>query len=235
MSTQELKDETKILQEYWNELPLIKKVNNKTDFAFLENENRFKIINVLSHGINDFNYAQSKNYIRHAFTIKEIKSQIKIHHNYSITEANIHFHIQKLAEKGFVKEVLEIETGRRPKKYYGRTAKIFLSSDESSETDVNYAEKDEFTKKLIELIVRINPSTSRKEILDKFNFAYKSKAKIDNEKIGKWMDQYTKDIVDSEIEFKELFLYISKAYTFNTEFLELYNFILETLKLTNIN
>ena len=224
------KDDQKKLIKYWNELQLTKKIPKNDDFKFLENENRYKIITILSQGIEDKNIENSQVFIRHALTAHEIRTQIKKLHDYDITEANIHFHIQKLIDKGFIKEVHEIKTGRRPKKYYGRTAKMFLASEEDGDSKIEKIGEDEFIRKLIDLILLINPSIERDAILSRFKVIYESKKLIDYNVIEKWMTKYKDEITKTEIEFRELYLYISKAMTFNEDFVNFYSFILENLK-----
>ena len=212
------------LRQYWNDLPLIKKID-KTIFNFLRNDNRSKIVSVLSRGVKDLDES-GKEFIRHAMTVQEIQSQIKEIHNCDITETNTHFHIQKLIDKGFVKEILEIKTGRRPKKYFGRTAKIFLDSGESETYNI---EEDEFTKRLLDLITRINPALEKDAIQKKFEEYKEKKSKLLMVKIDDWMEKYNTQILDSEIEFKRLFLYIFKALSHNEEFSQFFSEILEML------
>ena len=213
------------LKQYWNELPLIKKIDREKDFQFLTNDNRAKIISVLSKGKKDTE--NNKEFIRHALTVQEIQAQIKEQFKYDITETNTHFHIQKLIDKGFIQEVLEIKTGRRPKKFFGRTAKIFLSSGESPKVNI---EDDDFTKRLIDLIARINPKLKKEDLLPKFEDMFRKKTELGMEKIGDWMEKNNSQILESEIEFKELFLYINKALTYNNEFIKFYSDVLEMLK-----
>lgn len=213
-----------VLRQYWNDLPLVKKIDKST-FNFLRNDNRSKIVSVLSRGVKDFDELRNE-FIRHALTVQEIQSQIKETQKCDITETNTHFHIQKLIDKGFVKEIIEIKTGRRPKKYFGRTAKIFLDSGESDKYNI---EEDDFTIRLIDLITKINPSLEKSVIQSKFEDFKEKKSKLLMEKIDAWMEKYNSEILESEIEFKQLFLYIFKALTHNNEFSLFFSEILEML------
>lgn len=193
----------------WEETPLIVKVENE-DFKILYQENRYMILKALNRGIKETEF----HYTRHILTAQEILEYVQNNHNEETKLTNIYFHLQKLQEKGMVKEVTQIGTGKRPKTYYGRTAKIYLNTD-----DTGYdLENDEYFPKLFEIIKTINPSLSESEIKNVFveynHFKWDEEERILNEWFSKHRDVLEKVDIDSA----RLYKFLAMILDFNSDF-----------------
>lgn len=202
----------KYLRNVWEETPLSVKVP-KDDFKLLSQENRGLILKALNTGLYESKY----DYLRHILTAQEILDYIQKNHNEDFKLTNVYFHLQKLQEKNFIKEVTQIGTGKRPKTFYGRTAKIFVNSD-SMEEDL---ENDPFYQKLFQIIHKLNPSISESKIKEPFNKINNLKWDKQAKTLESWFNK-NKDILDEiDIDYTRLFLYLNYVLDFGSDYIPL--------------
>ena len=220
MSELELHKELRIA---WEQTPLIVKIPND-DFKILYQENRYMILRALNKGIHE----SELDYTRHILTAHEILDYVQNNHKEDTKLTNIYFHLQKLQEKGMIKEVTQIQTGKRPKTYYGRTAKIFLNTE-----DMGYDVEDEFIKKLIIIIKTLQPQLDESEIKQYFQdlneFAWENEEII----LGKWFSTH-KELLDKvDIDSARLYLFLAKLLDFDTVYKDYNNRLVDLLLLND--
>jgi DNA-binding transcriptional ArsR family regulator len=217
MSENNLQDE---LRKAWESTPLILKVS-KENFQIISQENRILILKALNKGIMEKEHGHT----RHILTAEEILEYIQKNHNGDIKLTNVYFHLQKLQEGGFIKEVSQIGTGKRPKVVWGRTAKIFLSTDFAMED----LENDDFFLKLFDIIKRIQPKKSLEEIKKPFFEMNSIKWEKEEQFLEKWFIEH-KDLIDNiDIDHARLYMYLAKLLDFRNEFIKFNNEISELL------
>lgn len=222
MSEPELDHEK--LRKTWEETPLILKVAIG-DFNLLHHENRYIILRALKTGVQE---TEPISYTRRVLTAQEILEFIKINQNDEFKLTNVYFHLDKLKEKGFIKEVTTIGTGKRPKTFYGRTAKIFINSESMSE-DI---ENDEFYKKLFKIVKFLNPGMSEEEIKKPFKDLNSIVYDKESDILQKWFEDH-KDLLDElDIDFARLYQYFAKLLDFHNDFIK-YNKEISDLFLLN--
>ena len=216
-----------LLRQEWEKTPLTKKVSGE-DFRILSQENRYLILRALNDGIkeseNDFQYK------RHMLTAQEILDYIQKNHNEDFKLTNVYFHLQKLQEKGMIKEVDQKgETGKRPKTFYGRTAKIFLNVNDMGE-DL----EDEFYTKLFTIIKKIRPDLDENEIKKPFQRLNEMKWGNELKILDEWF-ACNKEIIDRvDIDNTKLYMYLARLLDFHNEFMDYNDKIADLLQL-NLN
>ena len=136
------------IYSFWQTIPLVKKMDDEK-FNHLKQGTRQKIVEILRTGIDDNSSNHKK---RYALTANEIQLLLT-NDGLKTSLQNTYFHLNILLEEGFITEIAILKDGRFNKRYYGRTAKLFLFTSFSDEFNQNSVEAK---KKFLELIDMVN-------------------------------------------------------------------------------
>jgi hypothetical protein len=121
-----VEDNRRSLYTYWDSLQFSKNVNSSNLFLVQQSVVKSFIIKYIRDGIED-EFGKLNNLSRrHAFTVNELHEAYEkksIDQKYSLS--NFHFHIKRLVEDGYIREIAKILEGRHYQAYYGRTAITF--------------------------------------------------------------------------------------------------------------
>ena len=211
------------LRQEWDKTPLTKEVSGD-DFRILSQENRYLILRALNDGVKESD--SQIDYKRHMLTAHEILEYIQKNHNDDFKLTNVYFHLQKLQEKGMIKEVDQTGTGKRPKTFYGRTAKIFLNVNDMGENL-----EDEFYIKLFTIIKDIRPDLDENEIKKPFQKLNEMKWGNEIKILNNWF-ACNKEIIDRvDIDNTKLYMYLARLLDFHNEFMDFNDKIAYLLKL----
>ena len=184
---------------FWQIIPLVKKMNDEK-FTQLKQETRQKIIEILRTGIED---TSSENNKRYALTANEIQSKLTTDGSKTSLQ-NTYFHLKVLLDEGFITEIAILKDGRFNKRYYGRTAKLFLF------TGIEKIDRKagESKKKFIELIRMVNTEAeqhSLEKIIDEF-IHEKTQFFLDIEnKILTWFERNADIFIKKNLDVKETY------------------------------
>ena len=218
-------DITATFRETWEQTPLISIVPS-ADFRLLYQENRVLILKALNAGISEPDY----HYTRHILTAQEILDFIQKNHNEEFKLTNVYFHLQKLQEKGMIREVTQMGTGKRPKTYYGRTAKIFLDTE-----DMGYdLENDEFFQKVFMIVSKLHPELNESEIKKPFydlnSFKWENIQKL----LNNWFTEHKEILSSVDIDNTKLYVYLARLLDyFNEEYISLNKKVCDVFKIRN--
>ena len=210
ITTQELgKNE---IYTFWRSLPLIKKVP-EDKFEQVQQETRSKIIEILRTGIDDTYSEFTRRYALNAQEIQDILTKEGI----KTSLQNIYFHINILLEEGFIQEIAILKEGRFNKRYYGRTAKLFLFVD----FHLNKQEKyDEAKNKLISLINIVNGKTQEDEVHPIIEKYLNEQVVIINnydEIVNSWFEKNAEKFIEYNIDVKETYQMILEIVSSQTQ------------------
>lgn len=198
-------DKIKSLFDYWHNLDKVK-VLSGDEFDKQKQDIRYSICDVLAKGIDEEHPTSGEIAKRHVLNAKEIRSMVEEQLDIEIQKSNLYFHLQKLEESGLIKvvDILKMYDKQSKRKkvfsFYGRTAKVFLSSG-PKETKQLKVIKDE---RLLKLLMQLNPKMQEnavKKILTTIG-------EIDNNDFAffiSWMNRYEKELINSEIDFRVIF------------------------------
>lgn len=194
--------ETKQLEIYafWRSIPLIKKVSYEK-FEQVKQETRNKIIEILRTGIED-KYGEFTR--RYALNAQEIQD-ILIKKGIKTSVQNTYFHINILLEEGLIQEIAIIKEGRFNKRYYGRTAKLFLFTGYYLDTQERF---DKAKMKFLTLIEILTDGNRDKELEKNVESYLNERIKIFNEsedKLYSWFEQNADKIIEYNIDVKDTY------------------------------
>lgn len=219
-------DITATFRETWEQTPLISVVPS-ADFKLLYQENRVLILKALNAGIAEPDY----HYTRHILTAQEILDFIQKNHNEDFKLTNVYFHLQKLQEKDMIREVTQMGTGKRPKTYYGRTAKIFVDTE-----DMGYdLENDEFFQKIFMIVGKLHPELNVSEIKKPFydlnSFKWENIQKL----LNSWFTEHKEILSSVDIDNTKLYVYLARLLDyFNDEYITLNKKVCDVFQIRNI-
>ena len=203
METTLIDAEKKKIYSFWKDIPLIMNMEPEK-FECLKQETRNQIIEILRTGIEDKNSEYSRRYALNAQEIRELLQK-----NLKTSLQNIYFHLNILLEEGFISEIEILKEGRFNKRYYGRTAKLFLFNKFA---DITQDKVDEGKKALIDIIkaISINKLPNNTENIIELFLKERWDGFIQNEiRLNKWFEKNAQSLIDSNIDVKntyELFL-----------------------------
>ena len=188
------------LYSFWKSIPLIKRMEPEK-FDHVKQVTRSKIIEILRKGIEDANSDVKKRYALNAQEIQEILTKEGL----KTSLQNTYFHINILLEEGFIQEITILKEGRFNKRYYGRTAKLFLFTSYSN----NIQEKmEEGIKQFSELINVINDEKSENHVenmIEEFlnnqlNYYYELETLI-----NAWFEKNAEKFIEHDLDVKETY------------------------------
>ncbi|OLS16382.1 MAG: hypothetical protein HeimC3_54980 [Candidatus Heimdallarchaeota archaeon LC_3] len=236
LKLQEITEENKKeeLFKFWVKLPVFKVIPYPEGWISIDQEVRKKILSILAEGIEEeWPSISGTKRRRRALSAKEIRENLTKNLGHTkenkkedeeYTLQNVYFHLQKLVEGEYIKEVASLSTGRRPIMYYGRTAKILIPSQQP-ETK----KKDSpFFNNLVQVIKYIHPELTLEEIEETFNQLDKT-SNIDQEIVKKWIEEKNNILQKVDVDYKELYLYLFKIRMMNSNTVSLYQKITEML------
>lgn len=196
------------LKSIWDQTPLMETIEHDR-FKILLHENRKLILKAFNIGIIEPNF----NYTRHILTAQEILKYLHENHNEDIKLNNVYFHVKQLENQDIIKEVIQKKTGKRPKSYYGRNAKIYLDSG-YVEYDIN----EPFYQKLIELIKMLRPEIDESEIKKPFLNLYDMRWKNEERIIKNWFFTHKELLENVDIDDVRLFMFLAKLLDFSSDY-----------------
>lgn len=205
MAQIEEEDKKKILYTFWRTVPLIKRINNEK-YLVVKQPTRSAIIEMLRTGIKD---EKSENNLRFALNAHEIQQHLN-EQGIKTSLQNVYFHLNNLLDGGLIKEIAIIKEGRFNRRYYGRTAKLFLDVffKEANNIDIKI---DENKTKILNLIKASNSNREPKnaeEIVESFlKERYALYAEIDD-KLDKWFKNNAESLIDFNIDVLQTYHFL---------------------------
>ena len=167
---------------------------------FNESPVRPAIMRVLREGIQS---EDSNNKQRHALNAQEIKKELSTYPEpeiKNITYTNLYFHLKKLLEVNVIQIVAYVIEKNHRTAYYGRTARITLFGDTSSELK-EYRLKFDELKKFLKVI---DPQIDEK-IFDQLPERIVEREDKKAKKIAKWMAENEKFIAENRLNVGYIF------------------------------
>ena len=205
-----IEEKKKSLYLYWHKLPYFKTMDTILHSHVEESEVKSFIIKYIRDGIED-EFGKANNLSRrHAFTASELHSAYtKKQKGQKYSQSNFHFHINKLVEDGYLKEIVKLLEGRHYITYYGRTAIAFIGQYDNILTETTV---QEMWDPLRQLLKDMNPKTDPETINQKVDeslllmqdFYYR---------LFSWIEDNYPMIYKSKVDLKS-FLAIAGHYSF---------------------
>lgn len=144
------------IYSFWKAIPLIKNMEAEKGNS-IQQETRSQILEILRTGIEDKHGEYSR---RYALNVQEIR-ELLIQKNLKTSLQNIYFHLNILLEQGLITEIEILKEGRFNKRYYGRTAKLFLFGKSS---DIPQERIEEIKNTFTNVIKAINADNITKKM-----------------------------------------------------------------------
>lgn len=192
-------DKKKELYNFWRSIPLIKRMS-KEEFEAIRQETRNAIIELLRTGIKD---EKSENNQRYALNAQEIQEYLNAK-GIKTSLQNCYFHLNILINGGFIKEIAILKEGRFNKRYYGRTAKLFLDMGFANNIEDKIEEGKEIFLNLIKIANSKEPENA-KEVVGLFlNEKWEFFVKIED-RLDKWFKDNAEALIDSNIDVKDTY------------------------------
>lgn len=116
-----------------------------------------------------------------------------------LKKSNLYFHLQKLEEEGFVKEIGFVKNGKRHTAYYGLTAKIFSPTSLADHPMYSILESEDFKK----LIIRISPKINVAELTETLE-RLKMLNEYHAELFQMWTGMFVEALSDIDLDYSEL-------------------------------
>ena len=184
--------------DYWDNLPTILTIEDTDFYEKIFNHIRGHVVYILREGVDDTQPETSKKIKRRVLSASEIKDRLEEIMGQPIKKANLYFHLQKLEDAGFVKNVASISRGKRTTTFYGRTAKAYSPKYEKKSMS-DFHKTDE----LKQFIHVLNPEIDSQEVedviasIDSFNYYY-------HDQFEKWLERDPDIIQGLDIDIVEL-------------------------------
>lgn len=122
-------DERKTLYDHWRTIPSVTIIEAPKKF-FSSHPARSAILRILRAGIIEEDPEEpSRRMKRHALSPKEIKGLLNESEKIKMSQTNLYFHLNTLEEVGAIKVVAKLLEKRHKIAYYGRVARLILTSD----------------------------------------------------------------------------------------------------------
>jgi hypothetical protein len=158
------------LFDYYEKIPIILEYEADEFQELYQQMTRGAIIKALGKGIEDYYPGTNEKKVRHALSAMEILEVVnklikedkhgKFAEIGEIKKANLFFHLNKLEDAGFIKEIGVIKSGRRRTTYFGRTANIYITFGMDQMKAYTLFENETF----IDLLKAMNPQKSEEQI-----------------------------------------------------------------------
>ncbi len=172
---------------------------------FNESPIRPAIMKVLREGIHSEAGIEQPRYALNAQEIKERLSTFTSPEVKDVTYTNLYFHLKKLLEAGVIQIIAYIIERNHRIAFYGRTARLILHGDPSSELKKIKSSFEELAK----LVKILNPEIDTKifeQLPEQYLADEDEKAII----IAKWMAMNDEIITENGLSFDEIFSALKK-------------------------
>ena len=163
------------------------------------------IMKVLREGIHSEEGSKKHRYALNAQEIKERLSTFTSSEVKDVTYTNLYFHLKKLLEAGVIQIIAYVIERNHRIAFYGRTARLILHGDPSSELKEIKSSFEELTK----LIKILNPEFDTQlfdQLPEQLLADGEEKAII----IAKWMARNEEIITENELSFNLIFSALKK-------------------------
>ncbi|MCY3413903.1 MAG: hypothetical protein INQ03_19835 [Candidatus Heimdallarchaeota archaeon] len=199
--------------DFWDDIPIIKEYPDEIINRVIEGTTRKIILDILVKGVEEIHPNLGVKRIRRALSVTEIYDRLNgnskkgiegiLPDDTRIKRNNLYFHLDKMMEFKFIKEIVKTETGRRSTTYFGRCSKIMVPVHKEGIriNDLPILQDNNFN----EFLKRIHPDIDNDKLSE---IILKSNEINDHTyfiKVETWinnMERYTRGL---EMDLRELF------------------------------
>ncbi len=158
----EISKKRTMLFDFWKDIPVTCEMKDSCAKIAYQ-EVRGQILDILREGIVDEPIPEHVTIPRrHALSAQECQMYVSKRLERRVKLSNIYFHLNRLEEFGFIKEIVTIKGKKHDIAYYGRTAQLFhfggSDSKEKSEED------QKFQEVMIAVLEAFNPTLEKMQI-----------------------------------------------------------------------
>lgn len=125
-----MRKERKILYDYWQNLQTFKEYPEEIASKIIHQPIREDILVILRNGLEE--EINDQKYYRYAMSANELLDEVNKRREDIVKKTNLYFHLKKLEDSGFIREVVSYIEGNHKIRYFGRTAKLFTFSSSHS-------------------------------------------------------------------------------------------------------
>ncbi|MCE7734156.1 MAG: helix-turn-helix transcriptional regulator [Candidatus Heimdallarchaeota archaeon] len=147
-----------------------------------------------------------------------------------LKKSNLYFHLQKLEEDGFVREIGFVKKGKRHTAYYGLTAKIFAPTNLGDQPRYPILETEGFKQ----LISRISPK-SKPANIEKILDDLKMLNEYHVELFQMWTGMFVEALSSITLDYSELSKLMMLTIRFNPDTIENLHFLAKVLHIPQIS
>ncbi|MHA2365886.1 MAG: hypothetical protein ACXAC7_18145 [Candidatus Hodarchaeales archaeon] len=215
---------SKKIFDHWKSIPAFK-IYSPESYKFANQEIRSLILDILREGQEE-TLTNDLKAIRHVFTVKEIYRFLKTKTKQRLKLSIVYFHLNELEKQKYISIITSVNIGRHKVNYYGRSARLYLFIDKSSNKILESKEYQTYKR----IIQYFNPELPETEISTLFQ-NYQQLIKGSYDRIEHWIETNCDLLVDANCDFRDIynFLHIIDNYNpsivkLHSEFAKLFNF-----------